>query len=125
MVWTRNLLQDFGYVANSPIIIHTDSQSAMMLVDDKKFSNRSKHIDIRYHYIRELVKNGIIQLRYCPTETNIADLMTKPLGPLRTSQLRRKAQLEDDVTNRGGVLECDLQQSQQPMTRSNCSGLRN
>ena len=63
--------------------------------NEGKFSYRTKHIDNKYHYIRELVSRGVIELKYCPTESNLADLLTKPLGLEKLSKLRRLALLED------------------------------
>ena len=49
---------------------------------------RTKHIDIKFHYVREAVKEGIISLTYCPTEKMVADLLTKPLNRIRFKSLR-------------------------------------
>ena len=45
--------------------------------------NRSKHVDIKYHNVREAIKEKLIELQYCKTEKNIADVMTKPLNAQR------------------------------------------
>jgi hypothetical protein len=49
---------------------------------------KTKHIDIRYHYVREAVREGAISLAYCPTKEMIADLLTKPLSRGQFETLR-------------------------------------
>ena len=50
---------------------------------------RTKHIDIRFHYIREAIRKGNIEIEYCPTEVMIADLLTKPLSKEHFERLRQ------------------------------------
>ena len=50
-----------------------------MLTKDNKFHARTKHIDLRYHFIHEAVEDGKIQVKYIPTDDNISDIFTKPL----------------------------------------------
>ena len=56
--------------------------------------SRTKHIDVRYNYIREAINEEIIQLKYCPTENMVADILTKPLTKGRYEMLRDKMGLE-------------------------------
>ena len=50
-----------------------------MLAKDNKFHARTKHIDLRYHFIREAVEDGKTQVKYIPTDDNVSDIFTKPL----------------------------------------------
>ena len=70
-------------------IVNTDSQSSMKLMKNQKFSNRSKHVDTKYHYVRNLMENEEIELKYCSTEENVADMMTKPLGTIKLQKFRK------------------------------------
>jgi len=90
--WTRMISKAFKEI-NIPdrITVYTDSQSSIKLITNQKFSNRSKHIDTKYHYVKQLVDNGDIELKYCQTDVNVADMMTKPLGSQKIEQLRRMA----------------------------------
>lgn len=56
-----------------------DNKSAMALAKNPVFHGRSKHIDIKYHYIREQVNDGKIELNFCKSEDQIVDILTKPL----------------------------------------------
>jgi ribonuclease HI len=81
------------------ITVLTDSQSSIKLITNQKFSNRSKHIDTKYHYVKQLADNGDIELKYVQTDLNVADMMTKPLGPQKIEQLRRMAGVDIFKTN--------------------------
>ena len=70
----------------------------MSLTEEKKFSNRSKHIDIRYHFLKDLVRDAQVKLEYVPTHENVADLMTKPLGASKIKKFRSQAGLMCEIT---------------------------
>ena len=63
--------------AATPIFV--DNQGAMKLAENPQFHNRPKHIDIRYHFIRDTLAAGEIVLQYLPTADMVANIMTKPL----------------------------------------------
>jgi len=64
---------------NTPTEIYCDNKSAIALSKNPVFHGRSKHIDIRFHKIRELIAEKEVVIEYCPTEEQIADIFTKPL----------------------------------------------
>jgi transposase InsO family protein len=90
LAWIQRVGKCFG-IKEETIKLKTDSQSALAMVENQKFSGRTKHIDLRYHYIKDISEKGRIKLEYHPTATNIADMMTKPLGANRIRQLRESA----------------------------------
>lgn len=57
-------------------------------------SRRTKHIDTRFNFIRDLVSNKVIQVVYCPTESMIADALTKPLAKVKLETCRKKMGLQ-------------------------------
>lgn len=67
---------------NKPMTIelNIDNQSAMALITNGVVNRRSKHIDVRYRFIHDLVKKKIVKLKYCPTHMHVADIFTKPLN---------------------------------------------
>lgn len=93
MVWLSRVGEEFGIQRREPIRIFTDSQSAMAMITNQGFSHRTKHIDTKFHFVKDLVEKKIVELRYHPTETNVADMMTKPLGGNKIRQLRELAGL--------------------------------
>ena len=78
ILWIRNQLRDYGSVLNK-IPILCDNTSAIAITNNPVQHTRTKHIDIRYHFIREHVMNGTVELFFVPTEEQIADIFTKPL----------------------------------------------
>jgi len=72
---------------NAPINLYEDNQSSIKTAEDVIFSDRSKHIAVRFHYIRELVKNGEISLKYCSSSDMLADALTKPLKRIQHAKL--------------------------------------
>lgn len=78
--WIRKLLDELGIECAGPIPIFEDNQSCIVIAEEPREYKRMKHINIKYHFIREVIANGEIELRYKPTDEQIADMMTKALG---------------------------------------------
>ena len=72
----------------TPTVLMEDNQGAIAIAKNPIIHARTKHIDIRYHYVREALQKRIIELRYCPTSDMIADILTKPLNKGRFETLR-------------------------------------
>ena len=81
------LFSHIGVFQDSPITVFTDSQSARALAHSSAYHGRTKHIEVHYHFVCELVKSQVINLAYCPTQENVADLFTKPLPRQAIDQL--------------------------------------
>ena len=71
------------------IVVNVDNQGAIGLAKNPVSHNKSKHIDIKYHFVRECVHNNKIELEYVPTAFNVADLMTKPTSKVKLSQFKK------------------------------------
>ena len=93
ILWLRNLCKDFNNKQTEAIQINVDNQSCLSIMNDQSFSNRTKHIDTKYHFIKDIKNNGLIKASYCPTDDNVADLLTKPLGAVKLNKLRLQAGL--------------------------------
>ncbi|GKA85889.1 retrovirus-related pol polyprotein from transposon TNT 1-94 [Tanacetum coccineum] len=78
VLWTRSQLTDYGLGFNK-IPMYCDNKSAIALCCNNVQHSRSKHIDIRYHFIKENVENGVIELYFVNTEYQLADIFTKAL----------------------------------------------
>jgi len=78
-VWLRNLFQELNLPQKYPTILYGDNQSALAIARDPQYHARSKHFDIKSHYIRDQISNGIIKEEYCNTDDMIADVLTKAL----------------------------------------------
>ena len=86
IIWMRNQFRDYGLVLNK-IPIFCDNTSAIAISNNPVQHTRTKHIDIRYHFIREHVMNGTVELHFVPTVDQIADIFTKPLDEVTFSKL--------------------------------------
>ena len=90
--WLRYMFSDLvdSDVLNYPVLINCDNRSAIALAKDNTYHPRTKHIDIRFHFIREAVEDAKIKLAYCPTEDMPADLFTKALARPRLEHLQAR-----------------------------------
>ena len=68
-----------GVRSEEPTELKCDNQSCMAIAKNPVFHARTKHIEIQYHYVRELMEDGVLELVYCPTDQNVADIFTKAL----------------------------------------------
>lgn len=64
---------------DKPINMYEDNQSTIASANNPVNHQRSKHVDIKYHFIRDLLNKNVVKLVYCPTDSMIADIMTKPI----------------------------------------------
>lgn len=78
-IWIRKFLSSLGYNLDTPAIIMEDNQGAIELAKNPVHHARTKHIDIRHHFVREKLLTSEIDLIYVPTNEQIADALTKPL----------------------------------------------
>nr|GEY73073.1 retrotransposon protein, putative, unclassified [Tanacetum cinerariifolium] len=89
VLWMRSQLTDYGLGFNK-IPMYYDNKRAIALCCNNVQHSRSKHIDIRYHFIKEQVENGVIELYFINTKYQLADLFTKALGRDRIEFLINK-----------------------------------
>lgn len=89
-VWLRYLLDQIGVLPDGPSAILCDNQSAIRLVHNPEHHQRTKHIAIRYHFIREKQEAGDINVRYINTKDQLADIFTKPLESSRFRSIRER-----------------------------------
>lgn len=78
-VWLRRMMTELELGQDEPTVINVDNKSAIELAKNPVHHERSKHIDVRFHFIREQVKKGEVELSYIPTKEQKADIFTKAL----------------------------------------------
>ena len=74
------LMETFGIVAERPIKIHVDNIGSIFMSKNRSSGDRTKHIDIKYHFIREQIENGLVEVVFVRSEENLADVFTKNLN---------------------------------------------
>ncbi|GJR80950.1 retrovirus-related pol polyprotein from transposon TNT 1-94 [Tanacetum coccineum] len=99
VLWMRSQLTDYGFGFNK-IPMYCDNKSAIALCCNNVQHSRSKHIDIRFHFIKEHVENGVIELYFVNTEYQLADIFTKALGRERIEFLINKLGVSGLYTSR-------------------------
>eukprot|EP00253_Pinus_taeda_P016157 PITA_16157 len=89
LVWMRRMLRRLCQEQTKGTVIFCDNSSTIALSKKYVFHKRTKHINTKFHYIRELVNNGEIVLKHCRTQEQVADILTKPLGQKSFEFLRK------------------------------------
>jgi len=80
ILYFRSLMNELGYEQHGPTRIYEDNNGALKLAKNSVFHDRSKHIDIKHHFIREALENAHIDVRRVSSKKNHADIFTKSLG---------------------------------------------
>ena len=89
------LIVDFGVNSSSPTTIFCDNQATIHIAANPVFHERTKHIEIDCHFIREKILQGLVQTPYIPTMQQVTDIFTKPLASENFEHLISKLGLID------------------------------
>jgi transposase InsO family protein len=79
VIWLRNVLNGLGFTQEHPNQLYTDNQGAIDFANGHSIHARSKHIDIRHHFVRESIASRLVTVDHCASAENLADLLTKAL----------------------------------------------
>ena len=97
LIWLKNLMKELGWQQDS-YTIYTDNMGVVTISKNPEGHQQSKHMDIKYRYIRECVEAGLINIKYIATDLNIADIFTKGLPNLKFLEHRNKMVTDTEVT---------------------------
>ena len=96
LLWTFQTLLTIGIsVRRLPIVVMEDNQTCIQIADNPVSQRRTRHMDVRYHFIRDQINDGIITVRYCVTRDMLADVLTKVMP--RPAFLRLRDKIVGDV----------------------------
>lgn len=87
LLWIMQLMKEFEINISSPVIFE-DNQSCLKILQDEKISPRSKHIDVKFYFVRDLYRSNSVLFNYCPTKSMLADILTKPLQKVNICKFR-------------------------------------
>ena len=77
-IWLKGLISEIG-MSKGDVVVFSDSQSGIQLAKNPVFHDRTKHIDVRFHFIRDVIARNVVHLEKIPSEFNPADMGTKCL----------------------------------------------
>ena len=95
-------LKELSFPVSGPTRIHVDNNGCKSMSSNHRTDALTKHIDVKFHYTRDLVDENCIDIQYCPTNLMIADFLTKPI-PARKFLWCRDALNIKDIRSRGDV----------------------
>ena len=88
IIWLRRILLKLGFPQTAPTIVKEDNQACIFWVIGDASSKRSKHIELKYHYAKDMAEKKEVALEYCPTDQMLADILTKPPAGNKFEELR-------------------------------------
>ena len=89
VVWLYRLLGELTGVEVHPPVLMVDNQPAIVLTKNPVLHDRSKHIDVKFHFLRDCVDRGQIVIEFIETGRQLANVLTKPLGRLQFTELKK------------------------------------
>lgn len=89
-VWILNALMELGEKTPKPLELWCDNQSAIRVVHNPELHPKTKHIDVKYHFVRDKQTEGTLDVKYVCTNNQLADIFTKPLPAPRFERLREE-----------------------------------
>ena len=87
-IWLIQLLNDLNIHCQLPFVIYEDNQAAISICNNPTHHPKTKHISIKYHYIKDQISQNKIEVKYCSTDNMIADVFTKGLPADKFNKLR-------------------------------------
>eukprot|EP00253_Pinus_taeda_P026931 PITA_26931 len=100
-LWLRQILSEFGFEQQHPTTLWCDNQSAIQLCKDPVQHQRSKHIELHMHFIRKLIHDHVLEVQYCSTDDQVADIFTKALTEAKFTKLLYMLGVQEVVTKGG------------------------
>ena len=89
-MWLRKLLSDLFDLQLDATCIYCDNQSCVKLLENPVFHDKSKHIEIKYHYIKDMVPRGAVNLLYVAIDEQIVNVLTNPLAKVKFEYFKEK-----------------------------------
>ena len=97
LIWLKILLADLGIMCALPIVLHCDNQAAMHIAANPVFHERTKHIEVDCHFIRNQVQAKVLKTAYVRSADQLADVFTKVLSSAQFGRLLSKLGSRDSL----------------------------
>lgn len=114
IVWATRWLQGLRFRGynDAPITMYGDNKGSINLTKNPEYHQRTKHIDVQYHYIRQLVEDRAVNIEYIPTAEMAADILTKPLTLKLFDHCRELLGMYDCTTTRNEAIQTSKHRSE-------------
>jgi len=93
--WIKGILSSLGILRSKPMSLHCDSQAALHIAKNPIFHERTKHVEVDCHFVRDEILKGNVQTSYVPTHTQLTDIFTKELGKSQFEFLANKLGIQN------------------------------
>eukprot|EP00253_Pinus_taeda_P020387 PITA_20387 len=100
-LWLRQILSEFGFQQQHPTTLWCNNQSSIQLCKDLIQHQRSKHFELHMHFIRKFIHDHVLEVQYCSTDDQVADIFTKALTEAKFTKLRFMVGVQEVITKRG------------------------
>ena len=94
MLWLKNLFTEMGFSVPLGLPMCIDNQSAMQVAKNPEHHGRMKHLDFKYYWLRDEVEKKVLAVDYIPTDSMVADILTKPLTKVKVLEACRQLGLQ-------------------------------
>ncbi|KAM6574328.1 hypothetical protein CsatA_022655 [Cannabis sativa] len=98
LTWLTSILKDFQVPIKLPSILYCDNSAAIHIAENPVYHERTKHVEIDCHTVRERINNGTLQMSHVSSQNNLADILTKPLFPTPFNNIVSKMGVKDFYT---------------------------
>lgn len=102
-LWLKMVLSYYGITFNDPITVWCDNRSCIAIAKNPVLHKRTKHIDVKFHFIHELVTENTIQLAFCNSEEQLVDMFTKCLDAKKLYKFRDRLSI-CSLQSKGGIV---------------------
>ncbi|KAE9057038.1 hypothetical protein PF007_g31784 [Phytophthora fragariae] len=90
IMWTHNLFAELKIERTKKTVLFEDNHAAIHVIEEVSSGYKVRSVDLKFHKIKDFVERGVFAIEYCPSEDNVADIFTKPLGPQQFTKLRER-----------------------------------
>ncbi|KAE9001680.1 hypothetical protein PR002_g17848 [Phytophthora rubi] len=90
IMWTHNLFAELKIERTKKTVLFEDNRAAIHVIEEVSSGYKVRSVDLKFHKIKDFVERGVFAIEYCPSEDNVADIFTKPLGPQQFTKLRER-----------------------------------
>ncbi|OWZ11400.1 polyprotein, partial [Phytophthora megakarya] len=109
IMWTHNLCKELKLRRTERTVLYEDNQATIKVMEEVSSGYKVRSVDLKFHKVRDFVERKVFRVEYCPSEDNLADIFTKPLGPQQFCKLRQMLNVVPVSTEESLHAACDVE----------------